>query len=165
MEHDSSLVPWQPLTPIMVVWDPTLPYSILTQTHTHTHTSAHCFNRLEEIAGKLCQTCSLCAQQNELETTRKKSSYFLSVSCFLMGDFYMLTYNIILKVYSVFQSYISWYMTSWYWFKKGMITWWGKQIFIYTLTFLLLTFLLHLLQIETNPSFTSQLCHQVSLKM
>ena len=84
MEHDSSLVPWWPLTPITVVWDPTLSYPTPTDLHTHTHThtdthtSAHCFNRLEEIAGKLCQTCSLCARQKELETTREKSSHFLS---------------------------------------------------------------------------------------
>lgn len=39
MEHGSSLVPLRTLTPISVVWDPTLPYTTHTDTHTHTHLS------------------------------------------------------------------------------------------------------------------------------
>ena len=83
MEHDSSLVPRWPLTPITVVWDPVLPSN--THTDSYTHTSAHCFNRLEETAGKLCQTCSLYELQNKLKN--------VLTSCQCLSYLSLMTYS------------------------------------------------------------------------
>lgn len=58
MEHDSSLVPWWPLTPITVVWDPTLPYPTPTDLHTRTHTHTHLSTLFQQIRGDCRKTLS-----------------------------------------------------------------------------------------------------------